>query len=137
MKYKYLPKNERETKAAAHMTWNKTVDNIFKKPLNEPYQVIVSFTETSKIKLFSNKKYKVLVSIGLRYLRMRPCICVFSTGAGSILVQVDVLDPTWLVSIHQRGMPEIRLKMLTLRGTITLHIWIGESRIRVTLSIVD
>lgn len=120
------------------MTANKTTEEIFKKPSDKPYKEILSFAKTGIIiLLFKSKNYKVSVSIGLNSSRMYPNICVFDTFESANLVRANFLDATWLDSVRQRGMPEMRgksNKKVTVYGTITFHLQICESRTRVTFS---
>lgn len=80
------------------------------------------------------------MSTGLKFLQLYPVISVLNTGAGLHLTRADALGPNWLHSIHQRNMLEFQgASNTTIVGSwpITLHLSIGESRIRVTFGIAD
>lgn len=55
-----------------------------------------------------NNTINVTVSISLESLRMRSIACVIDTAAALIFARAHVLNRTWLDSILQRDMPDIR-----------------------------
>lgn len=90
--------------------------------------------------MLKSNKYKVPVTIGIDSSHICPVVCVLDTGTGPNLTRTDVLDPGWVQNIHQRDVPEIRSASdtrLSVLGTITLHLRMGESRTCVMVGVVE
>lgn len=71
---------------------------------------------------------------------MRPILFVLETGAGPSPIRANVLDQTWLNNIRHCLIPEARCASetkLIVSGTISLHLCMGESHVRVTCDVVD
>lgn len=79
---------------------------------DEPYKDVLVFPETRKVSLFKNSNYQVSVSIAIHSSWMRQIICVLDSGMGANVIRPDPLDPTWLDSIRQENMPNIRCASL-------------------------
>lgn len=85
-----------------------------------------------KISLFKNKNHKVSVSVDLYSSCMRSIIYLLGTGTPN-LIPVDVLNRSWLDSIHQRDISDIRnASDITwhVSGDMIPHLRTGESRTR-------
>lgn len=77
------------------------------KNTDDPYQDILEVPKTGYASPFQKQKCKVSVSIGVRFSRMFPVICVFGTGAGATLIRTGVLDKGCRDNIRPSEMPEI------------------------------
>lgn len=100
----------------------------------------MAFLKAGEVSLFKNKYYKVSVSIGSNLLGLRPTFCIIDTRAGPSLLRADILDQSWLNTIRQRSVSEIRVAQdikLSLSATIIPHHFMGESRTRVAFDVVD
>lgn len=89
--------------------------------------------------LFENEHYQVSVSIGLNSFQFRSDVCVCNPGPGPSIVSADVLDPTWLDSIRQRDLLDIRSSSdtkLKMSGSIAHPLCIDESRHPVSFGVV-
>lgn len=112
---------------------------IIKKQQDEPYQKILAFSEMGELSLFENKNYKVSVSIRLNLSLMHLVVSFFDANAHRKCIQANVLSHSWLESIRESGLPEIRSvadTKLRVSRTTTLHLCMGEYCTIVNLDVV-
>lgn len=70
------------------------------KKVEEPYKDLPAFPETVWVSLFNKKNYEVSVLLVPDSSRRLPIVCVFDTGTRLIVIQADVLEPSWLDITH-------------------------------------
>lgn len=103
------------------------------------YNDVYTFEDTYGVTLLTKKEYKAAISFVLTVSHIRPITSVFSTGNGPNLLQEDLIKLNWLPSIGTFDSPRLNSvtsQRVEVNGKITLHVWIGESRIRVSSGIV-
>jgi len=96
-----------------------------------------------EVLLFSLHNYRIVASLGLEKLSLRPFGVVVDTGAGPILVRRDALAPEWLRQVvTSKEEEQVRLRdannaRLRTSGTVTLWLQTGARMVPVPFLVVD
>lgn len=84
--------------------------------------------------MFTHRNYTPAIKVGLSSKEVRPIDCVLGSGGGPVLIRGDVLSDEWLPAVNSEQRLQLRSATnhkLTTVGTITLHMRMGEVRVRV------
>lgn len=91
----------------------------------EPYVEVCVFNDTDNPTLFTKRNYKSAISLSLTASRRRSAICVYDTGAGTILKREQLVKTDQLPSIRFYDNPWLKSvisKMVEVIGTILVHV---------------